>query len=138
VELNTIASSFGCLSSLTTQLHSHILGRLAAAAAAAASGSSSNSSGGGGGSEQAPKQQQQQQLLQLLEQRRLPSNEAMQGIARALAAATAAAGSPGAAMVMVVQPGERNAYDQQASGWLATTAFPVLLCAGGSRSECWW
>jgi glutathione synthase len=56
----------------------------------------------------------------VLDQQRLPSNEAMEGISRALAAATAAAGGPGAVMVMIVQPGERNAYDQQ---WLQQTLW---------------
>jgi glutathione synthase len=107
VELNTIASSFGCLSTLTTQLHTYTLNRLAAAAAAAAT-------------TQQQQQQDPQPLLQLLDTSRLPSNEAMAGISRALAAATAAAGGPNAVMVMVVQPGERNAYDQQ---WLQQTLW---------------
>jgi len=50
---------------------------------------------------------------------RLPPNDATGAIASALAAAHAAVGAPpGAAILMVVQPGERNAYDQQ---WLQTT-----------------
>lgn len=96
VELNTIASSFACLSSITSQLHHYTLQRLAAA-------SSSSSSDAAAAA------------LQLLSASRLPSNAAMQGICRALAAAVVAAGGPGAVMVMVVQPGERNAYDQQVS-----------------------
>jgi glutathione synthase len=108
VELNTIASSFGCLSTLTTQLHKHTLGRLASAAAATA------------GPITPQQQQQQRDTLQLLDHQRLPSNEAMAGISRALAAATRAAGGPDAVMVMVVQPGERNAYDQQ---WLQQTLW---------------
>jgi glutathione synthase len=95
VELNTIASSFACLSSITSQLHRYTLQRLAAA-----SNSSSSSSDAAA-------------ALELLSASRLPSNAAMQGICRALAAAVVAAGDPGAVMVMVVQPGERNAYDQQ-------------------------
>jgi glutathione synthase len=93
VELNTIASSFACLSSITSQLHHYTLQRLAAAA-----GSSSSDAAA---------------ALQLLSACRLPANDAMQGICRALAAAVVAAGGEGAVMVMVVQPGERNAYDQQ-------------------------
>lgn len=112
VELNTIASSFGCLSTLTTQLHTYTLGRLAAAAAAA------------GRPDAAPQQQQQQRdddnALKLLSQQRLPPNEATAGIARALASATKAAGGDGSVLVMIVQPGERNAYDQQ---WLQTTLW---------------
>ncbi len=45
----------------------------------------------------------------------LPSNAAREGIAAGLAAATEAGGGKGAVMVMVVQPGEKNAYDQQVS-----------------------
>jgi glutathione synthase len=92
VELNTIASSFACLSSITSQLHHYTLQRLAAA-----SSSSSEAAA----------------ALQLLSASRLPPNDAMQGICRAFAAAVVAAGGKGAVMVMVVQPGERNAYDQQ-------------------------
>lgn len=94
VELNTIASSFGCLSTLVSRLHAATLDKLAAAAAAAgpAAGTSSNSGG--------------------LQAARLPPNSAMQGIAGAMAAAVAAQGG-GGVVVMVVQPGERNAYDQQ-------------------------
>ena len=47
----------------------------------------------------------------------LPPNNAMDEIVNAMGLAAAEYGAPGAAMVMVVQPGERNAYDQQ---WLQT------------------
>ncbi|WIA42733.1 hypothetical protein OEZ86_008676 [Tetradesmus obliquus] len=100
VELNTIASSFACLSSITSQLHHYTLQRLAAASSSSSSEAAA--------------------ALQLLSASRLPSNAAMQGICRALAAAVVAAGGPGAVMVMVVQPGERNAYDQQ---WLQHTLW---------------
>ncbi|KAL4424506.1 hypothetical protein ABPG77_006815 [Micractinium sp. CCAP 211/92] len=90
VELNTIASSFGCLSTLVSRMHAYLLGRLGAREA---------------------------------ELGALPTHNAMDGIADAMGASVAeycsAAGcSTGeAVMVMVVQPGERNAYDQQ---WLQT------------------
>lgn len=112
MELNTIAASFACLSTITTQLHHYTLGRLAAAAAANSSSSSSSA---------VPPE--------LLSGERLHSNTAMQGICRALAAAVKAGGGEGAVMVMVVQPGERNAYDQQVGG-LAFTALTVWLCRG--------
>lgn len=80
VELNTIASSFGCLSSLTTQLHTYICSK-------------------------APG----------MDPSLLPPNAAKEGIAAALAAAVKAHGAADGVMVMIVQPGERNAYDQQ---WL--------------------
>ncbi|KIY94777.1 glutathione synthase [Monoraphidium neglectum] len=88
VELNTIASSFACLSTITSRLHAHILGRAAAAAAAAELAA------------------------------RLPPNDAMARISAAMAAAAGAAG--GGDVIMVVQPGERNAYDQQ---WLQQTLW---------------
>lgn len=44
---------------------------------------------------------------------RLPANNAMDDIVDAMAAAVADYGAAGGVMVMVVQPGERNAYDQQ-------------------------
>jgi glutathione synthase len=109
VELNTIASSFACLSSITRALHAHMLDRVAAGVARRRSGTRSGSS------------RQEEGALPLtttaaLSSDRLPPNDAMAGIARALAAATVAAGGGEAVMLMVVQPGERNAYDQQV-GW---------------------
>lgn len=80
VELNTIASSFGCLSALTTRLHNYIASRVT-----------------------------------VLDGSRLPTNNAIEGIPAGLAAAAKAHGAAGGVVVMVVQPGERNAYDQQ---WL--------------------
>ena len=84
VELNTIASSFGCLSTLVGRMHRYLLGRLGASEAELAA---------------------------------LPEHNTMDAIADAMGAAAAEYGVPGAVMVMVVQPGERNAYDQQ---WLQT------------------
>jgi len=87
VELNTIAASFGCLSTLVSRLHRDLLSHHPGAAGVA------------------------------LEQ--LPAQDAMAGIADAIAAAHDAYvtthDAAAAATVMVVQPGERNAYDQQ---WL--------------------
>jgi glutathione synthetase len=84
VELNTIASSFGCLASVTAALHRHLLEREGAAA----------------------------EDLDAA----LPPNGAMDAIADALGAAAAAHGAEGGVALFVVQPGERNAYDQR---WLA-------------------
>lgn len=90
VELNTIASSFGCLSTLVARMHAYLLGRLGASEAELAA---------------------------------LPTHNAMDSIADAMGAAVAeycavaGSGAGEAVMVMVVQPGERNAYDQQ---WLQT------------------
>lgn len=82
VELNTIASSFGCLSTLVGRMHRYLMER---------SGASHE------------------------ELDNLPFNDAMSEIADALGAAAAAHGAPNGVVVMVVQPGERNAFDQQ---WL--------------------
>ncbi|KAJ9512241.1 hypothetical protein QJQ45_012796 [Haematococcus lacustris] len=84
VELNTIASSFGCLSALTTRLHRYIVSRLPPDTDLAHS--------------------------------QLPDNAALEALPDALAAAARAQGAPGGVLVMVVQPGERNAYDQQVRG----------------------
>ena len=105
VELNTIASSFACLSTLTGRLHRHLLGRAAAAAA-----------GGGGGGDAAEVAKAAAAALAA----RLPDNAATERISAAMAAAVASAG--GGVVVMVVQPGERNAYDQQ---WLQQTLWEV-------------
>lgn len=87
VELNTIASSFGCLSSITSDLHRHL----------------------------------NDKANLELEASRLPANNAIHGIPAALAAAVKAHGKQGVVM-MVVQPGERNAYDQQ---WLQYQLWTV-------------
>lgn len=81
-------------------MHHHNLERLAALAGSKTGISRSNSSSSAIAQE-------------LLSTERLPSNTAMQGISKALAAAVRAAAGDAAVMVMVVQPGERNAYDQQ-------------------------
>jgi glutathione synthase len=82
VELNTIASSFGCLSTLVGLMHRYLLER---------SGASSG------------------------ELENLPPNDAMTEIASALGAAVEAHEAANGVVVMIVQPGERNAFDQQ---WL--------------------
>jgi len=83
VELNTIASSFGCLSSLVSKLHRYILGRA-------------------GVSEEDIDAQ-------------LPKNVSMEAIVDGLAAAVNEHGHKNKVMMMVVQPGEQNSFDQQ---WL--------------------
>lgn len=89
VELNTIASSFGCLSTLVGRMHRHIL-------------------------EFSDDDTITTNKALLLEN--LPDNNAMDEIADALGtAAKHHHNTPGGVMVMVVQPGERNAYDQR---WL--------------------
>jgi hypothetical protein len=45
----------------------------------------------------------------------LPENEALRMLPEALAQAVGLYGAEGSVVLMVVQPGERNAYDQQAT-----------------------
>eukprot|EP00752_Nemacystus_decipiens_P011437 g10157.t1 len=114
VELNTIASSFGCMSALTASMHRHLLSRFGsesssagnavrdhaasigidAAAAAAAAGTTTG--GGAVG------------LGQLI-----PGNPTLTALPGALAAAHKCYGKPEAVVLFVVQPGETNAVDQR-------------------------
>jgi len=92
VEINTIASSFGCLSTLTSRLHKHLLEWAGADPA----------------------------VLECL-----PHNDAMETIADGMGVAiktymTHSKKHSAAVMVMVVQPGEQNAYDQR---WLSLTLW---------------
>ncbi len=96
MELNTIASSFGCLSTLVSQLHAHLLQRAARPAAELA---------------------------------RLPPNDARGCIADAVAAAAREHGAAGGVVLMVVQPGERNAYDQHARRPPRQRPTPCPPCA---------
>jgi len=75
--------------------------------------------------------------LLLEDEAQLPANEATAAIVDAMAAAHRARGDSDAIMAMVVQPGERNAYDQQArhrsNVSVATPAIPLPsgeACAG--------
>lgn len=83
VELNTIASSFGCLATLVSSLHRFILGKAGV-------------------------------TREALDQS-LPLNTSMYDIVDGLAAAVAEHGHKDKTMLMVVQPGEQNSFDQQ---WL--------------------
>ena len=80
VELNTIASSFGCLSTQVCRLHRYIVERAG------------------------------QPDLQL---GNLPANDVTSQIADAIGAAVAEFGVTDAAVLFVVQPDEKNSYDQQ-------------------------
>lgn len=85
VEINTVSASFAALASLTSRLHAHL---------ACYQQRDAPPGGGVGGA--------------------LPPNEAGAGFAAGLAAAWAAAEMPDAVVLFVVQPGERNVFDQQA------------------------
>jgi glutathione synthetase len=108
VEINTVAASFGCLSTAVGELHAHLAARHAAGAPAAAAHFARAA-------------------------RPLAPSRSCAALAAALAAGHAAycaarpalprgggapggwpAGAPTRAVAMVVQPGERNAYDQRA------------------------
>ncbi|KAI8081159.1 glutathione synthetase [Thamnidium elegans] len=83
VEFNTIAASFGSLSTRTSQLHRYLL---------------SSVKGYAGGQ---------------IEMNQLPQNKAIESIANGLATAWKHYGNPDARVVMIIQPGERNAFDQR-------------------------
>lgn len=87
VEFNTISSSFGPLSERAAGLHRYLC-------------KYTNDYFGSSS---------------LLAGDNFPSNETTQGLAQGLAAAHGAYGSPDAKILFVVQPGERNLFDQQ---WL--------------------
>lgn len=112
VELNTIASSFGCMSSLTAGMHRHLLSRFgnepsragqavrdhaSAIGIDAATAAATTGEGGGGGG-----------LGQLI-----PPNPTLTALPGALAAAHKCYGKPEAVVLFVVQPGETNAVDQR-------------------------
>lgn len=111
VELNTIASSFGCMSALTASMHRHLLSRFGGESSSAgkavrdhaasigvdtAAATATTGGGGGGG------------LGQLI-----PDNPTLTALPRALAAAHKCYGKPEAVVLFVVQPGETNAVDQR-------------------------
>ncbi|ORE06103.1 glutathione synthetase [Rhizopus microsporus var. microsporus] len=83
VEFNTISSSFMSLSTRTSQLHRFLLSTVKAYAGNA------------------------------IKMDQLPENNAVEYIADGLASAWKHYGNPSARIVMVVQPGERNAFDQR-------------------------
>ncbi|KAI9492816.1 glutathione synthase [Zychaea mexicana] len=83
VEFNTIASSFGSLSTWTSKLHRYLL-------------QASERYAGG-----------------LINIDQLPENRSIQAIAGGIASAWKLYGNPNARVMMVVQPGERNAFDQR-------------------------
>lgn len=90
VEINTIASSFACLSTKTTQLHRYLVTAMG---------------------EYAGDQ---------IKMNQLPDNKAMESIAQGLADAWKLYNNPKAHIAMIVQPNERNAFDQR---WIEYTLF---------------
>ncbi|KAI8988918.1 glutathione synthase [Pilobolus umbonatus] len=90
VEINTIASSFGCLSTKTTQLHRYLFTAMG---------------------EYAGDQ---------IKMNQLPDNQTMESIAQGLADAWKLYNNPKACIAMIVQPNERNAFDQR---WIEYTLF---------------
>jgi len=97
VELNTIASSFGALASKTADLHSFLLHRCGVCSddASVALREKFNF-------------RESSEL-----QGRLPANETLRQIPRALATAHVVYGAPGAVVVFIVQGDERNFADQR-------------------------
>ncbi|KAI9245110.1 glutathione synthase [Phascolomyces articulosus] len=83
VEFNTIASSFGSLSTYTSQLHRYLL------------------------------QASERYAAGVINIDQLPENRSVQAIAGGIASAWKLYGNPHARVMMVVQPGERNVFDQR-------------------------
>ncbi|GLE07522.1 hypothetical protein PINS_up017949 [Pythium insidiosum] len=92
VELNAISSSFGCISSLTSQLHQYLISRLAT---------------------QLPALEAHYNVPMAELASRLPSNDGIFELPNALAAAHKHYGIAGSIIVFVVQPNEANSIDQR-------------------------
>ncbi|KAJ2563287.1 Glutathione synthetase, partial [Coemansia sp. RSA 1836] len=86
VEFNTIASSFASLSSIVGDFHRHMLERT---------------------------EYKDLLLRGSISKGQLPANESLTSIGDGIAAGFELYGKAGAIVVMVVQPGERNVYDQR-------------------------
>lgn len=103
VELNTIASSFGCMSAVTAHMHRHLLGRFAredsrAGEAVRAHANSIGIASDGGNASLASV---------------ILDNPTLEALPKALAAAHKCYGEQDAVVLFVVQPGETNAVDQR-------------------------
>ncbi|CEP16611.1 hypothetical protein [Parasitella parasitica] len=83
VEFNTVSASFGSLCTRTSELHRFLLSSLKGYAG------------------------------DQIDMSQLPQNKAIDSLANGLAAAWKHYGNPEARVVMIVQPGERNAFDQR-------------------------
>ncbi len=110
MELNTIASSFGCMSALTARMHRHLLSRFGDEASgagkavrdhAASLGIDTAADAGAAGAAACG-------LGQLI-----PENPTLTALPGALAAAHKCYGKADAVVLFVVQPGETNAVDQR-------------------------
>lgn len=103
MELNTIASSFGCMSALTARLHRHVLSRFAAEASDAGKAVRDHAASVG-----VHLSQRNGDLGQMI-----PDNPTLTALPGALAAAHKCYGKQKAVVLFVVQPGETNAVDQR-------------------------
>lgn len=104
VELNTIASSFGCMSALTGLMHRHLLGRFVGDESQAGDTVRSHAAALGiDVTTVSP-----QKVAQLI-----PENPTLTALPRALAAAHRCYGKDSAVVLFVVQPGDTNAVDQR-------------------------
>ncbi len=119
VELNTIASSFGCLASVTASLHRYLLERFFVPSLSLdAPGSATELQeflatylqGHGllGGEKEAEAAAAASAAL-----RAMPANPTLERLPGVLAKAHAYYGQPKAVVVFIVQPGERNLFDQR-------------------------
>lgn len=116
VEINMIAASFGCLSALVTRMHKHTLAKTGRRSA-----SLQQPRHGQVGEGRSPPQCHFFRCAGVLDPAMVADNGSLEGLASGIAAAHRAMDLPsGARVLMVVQPNERNAYDQQ---WLATELY---------------
>ncbi|CAM9277047.1 unnamed protein product [Discosporangium mesarthrocarpum] len=102
VELNTIASSFGCMSALTARMQRHLLGRFADQSSALGLAVREHMEANG------IKETPAAGLARLV-----PENPTLTALPAAIGAAHSHYGKKEAVVVFVVQPGEANAVDQR-------------------------
>lgn len=103
MELNTIASSFGCMSALTARLHRHVLSRFGEEASDAGKTIRDHAASVG-----VDMDEQHGDFGKLI-----PFNPTLTALPHALAAAHKCYGKEQAVVLFVVQPGETNAVDQR-------------------------
>lgn len=112
VELNTIASSFGCMSALTARMHRHLLSRFGSESSSAGKAVRDHAASIGIDTSTAATINDTHEdgggLGQLI-----PQNPTLTALPGALAAAHKCYGKPQAVVLFVVQPGETNAVDQR-------------------------
>ena len=127
IELNTIASSFGCISARVSELHRYLISRFSSSSESESSKSESGSmaraleaalesigtSAANVGTADATSDQGGSWAAAACAQGALPENPTLRELPAALAAAHGVYGCKSAVVAFVVQPGERNVMDQR-------------------------